>query len=368
MRSFQALRSVDPGYDVEDVYTFQIGTEDEEALVDGPTFARFHQDFADRIEALPGVESVGIIENVPLNEGVASGRFRPEDRADDPEGGSLLQYTWAGADYWSTMGIDIVEGRALRSDDHAVGVGNVVVSRAAADMLWPGRSAVGRRIFSETRQVWYSVVGVAENILQDGFRDVADPLVYFPLVGPTADAWALSSPAYVVKTARADEIGAEIRALAHELAPSAPMYRTFTMAGLAADSMVDLSFTALALGVASTLALILGAIGLYGVLSYVVAERTREIGVRMALGADAALVRRMVVAQGSRVVLVGIAIGVAMALGVTRTLGSLLYGVEPADVATYATMSIGMMLVGLFASYVPARRASSVDPVESLKA
>jgi putative ABC transport system permease protein len=366
-RSFQELRRVDPGYDVEDVYTFQLGVEETEGLTDGPSFARFHMEFMDRIRALPGVESVGIVENVPLNEGVLPGRYRTEERADDPEAGVLLSFTWAGGDYWSTMGIDLTEGRLLASDDHVVGAGNVVVSRAAAERLWPGESAVGRRLTSESSGAWYTVVGIVEDVLQYGFDGEAEPLVYLPLVGPTPTSWVLTSPAYVVKTDRADDIGPEIRALAREAAPTAPMYRTFTMAGLAEDSMVPLTFMALALGIASVLAMVLGAVGLYGVLSYVVAQRTREIGVRMALGAEASRVRRMVVAQGARVVLTGVGVGIAVAAATTRALESMLFGVEPADVTTFAAMSAGMVLVGMVASYLPARRASSVDPVESLK-
>jgi ABC-type antimicrobial peptide transport system permease subunit len=131
--------------------------------------------------------------------------------------------------------------------------------------------------------------------------------------------------------------------------------------------MVQLSFTMLTLAVTSLLALILGTVGLYGVLSYIVAERTREIGVRMALGAEAAGVRRMVVAQGTRVVLFGVLLGVLAARASTGVLGSLLYGVEAADIATFVGMSGAMILVGLLASYVPARRASAVSPMESLR-
>jgi ABC-type antimicrobial peptide transport system permease subunit len=145
------------------------------------------------------------------------------------------------------------------------------------------------------------------------------------------------------------------------------MYRIFTMAGLAKDSMVQLSFTMLTLGVISALALILGAVGLYGTLSYIVAERTREIGVRMALGATARQVRRMVVVQGARVVAAGVVIGILAALASTRALGSLLYGVTAVDGWTFLGMSAGMVLIGLLASYLPARRASSVDPIESLR-
>jgi ABC-type antimicrobial peptide transport system permease subunit len=212
-----------------------------------------------------------------------------------------------------------------------------------------------------------TVIGVVEDVMQTNFRIAPRPLVYFPLVGPTPRSWWLSSPAYVIKTTRAEVIAPEVRALVREVAPNAPMYRVYTMAGLARDSMVDLSFTMLLLGIVSTLALILGAVGLYGVLSYVVAERTREIGVRMALGAEAGQVRRLVVAQGVRVVVLGIVIGIGVALASTRALGTLLFGVAPLDVTTFIAMSAAMVGIGLLASYVPARRASNVDPMESLR-
>jgi ABC-type antimicrobial peptide transport system permease subunit len=171
----------------------------------------------------------------------------------------------------------------------------------------------------------------------------------------------------VLKTRRAEEIAPEVRALVREVSPSAPMYRVFTMAGLAADSMIELSFTMLALGIASSLALVLGAVGLFGVLSFVVAERTQEIGVRMALGAQARQVRRMVLSQGARVAGLGVALGAIGAIAATRALGSLLYGVAALDLATFAVMSGAMVAVALLASWLPARRASSVDPIVALR-
>jgi putative ABC transport system permease protein len=365
VRSFWELRDVDPGYQVQDVLTFQIAPEGAH-LTDAPSYARFHMDFMDRVAALPGVESVGVVENVPLNEGLAGGRFRKEGTEDAEDAGTLLRYTWAAGDYFGTMGIELRRGRTFTESDHVSTLGNVVVSQAAADLLWPGEDPVGRRLRREDSDTWDTVVGVVGDVMQESFRDTPEPLVYFPLVHPSSRR-AVASPAYVVKSSRAELLVPEIRALVREVAPSAPMYRVYTMKGLAADSMVQLSFTMLALGLASALALILGAIGLYGVLSYVVAERTREIGVRMALGAAPGRVQWMVVAQGIRVVAFGVAAGVLAALGATRALGSLLYQVTAVDGVTFVWMSAAMAAVGMVATWLPARRAATVDPIRSLR-
>jgi predicted permease len=366
IRSFAELRRVDPGYDTKDIFTFQIAPEGPH-LPDGPAYARFDLAFMDRLRAMPGVTSVGLVENVPLNEGTATVRVLPEGRGGGVENGPLVHATFEAGDYFKTMKIDVLAGRPLKANDHLSALPNVVLSRSAAALLWPAESAVGKRLKRQGLDRWETVVGVVEDVMQDNFRDRPQPLVYFPLVGPTPTSWMISSPAYVVRTPRAEFIAPDIRAIVREIAPEAPMYRIYTMAGLARDSMVDVSFTMLTLGVASALALILGAVGLYGVLSYVVAERTREIGVRMALGAGAGQVRRMVVTQGVRVVLAGIAIGVVVAALSTRALGSLLFGVQAIDASTFVAMSAAMIAVGLLASYLPALRASRVDPIVSLR-
>ena len=172
----------------------------------------------------------------------------------------------------------------------------------------------------------------------------------------------------MVRSERGSALVPEIRELIREVAPNAPMYRVYTIEDLVSRSMVALSFTMMTLAIAAALALALGAIGLYGVLSYVVNERRREIGVRMALGAHAGAVRRMVVRQGARVVGLGIGLGLGFAYFATQALSSMLYGVGRLDPWTLAGTSLALALVGFLASYVPARRASRVDPIQSMRA
>jgi hypothetical protein len=287
----------------------------------------------------------------------------------DPQGGGvLLDQNFAAGDYFKVMGIDQLRGRPFTNDEAVTPNANVVISRSAAERLWPNEDPIGQRIRRAAGPVqWFSVVGVVDDVKQDDWRDAGEAAVYFPLTGPAPMAWAMGSPAYVVKSPRASSLGREVRDLVRQVAPEAPVYREYTMEFLAQRSMVQLSFTMLTLGVVSALAMILGAVGLYGVLSYAVAERTREIGVRMALGATAASVRRMVVSQGARVVLIGAVMGVAVAIASTRFLETLLFQVDAVSPFVFAAMSLMMIGIGMLASYMPARRASSVDPIESLR-
>ena len=365
LRSFWALRHVKPGYQTENLFTFQIAPS-ESNLRDGPSLALFDLEFMKRLRALPGVETVGLVENIPLDEGTSTQHFRSEEMGPDADG-VVINSTFSAGDYYKAMGIAVLRGRPFTDADILSNQRYVVVSKSAANALWPNQDAIGKRLQLVGLSSWETVIGVVDDVMQDDFRHKPDPLVYFPLIGPEPRSWVISSPAYVVKTRRAESIASEIRALVRNVSPSAPMYRVFTMAELARTSMLDLSFTMLTLGVVSALALFLAAIGLYGVLSYVVAQRTREIGIRIALGAEAGRVRRMVVWQGATVVGIGIAIGFAIALASTRALGSLLFGVTSLDPITFVGVSASMVVIGLMASYVPAHRASTVDPTESLR-
>jgi predicted permease len=364
--SFDRLRTVDPGYEIRDVYTFQFAPE-QAHLTDGPSWGRLHLDFMERLRALPDVTAVGIVNNLPLDEGTGGGRFLTESMTPD-SGGTLIDQNFAAGEYFRAMGIGLVRGRVFTPDEAVTPNSHVILSRSAAERLWPNEDPIGRRIRRPGEPVqWFTVVGLVGDVKQNDWREAGEAVVYFPLTGPTPESWALGSPAYVVKSRRASSLGREVRALVRQVAPEAPVFREFTMEFLAHRSMVQLSFTMLTLGVVSVLAIVLGALGLYGVLAYVVAERTREIGVRLALGATPATVRRMVVWQGLKVVLVGAVTGVGVALASTQLLDTLLYGISAVDPIVFGGMTALLLAVGLLASYVPARRASAVNPIESLR-
>ncbi|HEX7089142.1 MAG TPA: ABC transporter permease [Longimicrobiales bacterium] len=361
VRSFWQLSRVDPGFGTDGIFTFQIAP-DREDLNDRASVSRFQYAFMDRLAALPGVESVGFVVTLPLDEGADDAFVTTRRIMASGAEAPLVRVTGAGGAYFQTMGIELLSGRYFERVEEERGIPNVIISRAAADLLFPGENPLGQQIRPATASddTWYTVIGVVEDVLLDDFRRTSpEPMVYLPAVS--------LSPAYVVKSARADRLAPEIRAIIREVIPESPMYRVFTMERLAANTMASLSFTMLMLVIAAALALTLGAVGLYGVLSYSVSRRAQEIGLRMALGAESGAVRRMVVVQGGRVALLGVVAGVLAALGLTRFIEALLFGVEPVDAITFAGMSAVMVAVALLASYLPALRASRVDPVVALR-
>ena len=359
MRSFWQLSHVDAGYDTQGIFTFQIAANRPD-LDSRAAMSRFQYAFMDRLAALPGVESVGFITTLPLDEGAGSQNVTtPRIDASGAEA-PLVRVAAAGGAYFQTMGIELLRGRHFERVEEEQGIRNVIISHRAAELLFPGEDPINKQVKPATGKEWFTVIGVVEDVLVDDLRrDSPEPMVYLPGVS--------ASPAYVLKSSRADQLAPEVRTIVREVLPDSPMYRIFTMERLAANAMAGLSFTMLMVGMAAVLALILGAVGLYGVLSYRVTRSAREIGVRMALGAEAKSVRWMFVRQGGQVALVGVAVGVLAALGLTRYIQTLLFNVERLDVTAFAGMSAVMLAVALLASYVPARRASRVDPVVALR-
>jgi predicted permease len=363
VQSFNRLSNVDPGYRTDDIYTFQFAPD---RRLDGPGWGQLHRATMDRLLALPGVTGVGVINNIPLDESTNAIPVRTAESSKDGAG-TLLSLNATGGDYFGVMGIKLLQGRLFTPAEAVTPNNSVIISRSTAEKMWPGQNPLGRALrprISNQDTLLFTVVGVVADVKQDDWRQAGQANFYIPLTGPTPSVWSVGTPAYVLKSSRADQLMPEVRSVLRQIAPEAPVYREYTMEYLARRSMLQLSFTMLTLGVVAGLALLLGAIGLYGVLSYVVAELTLEIGLRMALGATANAVRRMVVSQGTRVVVIGVVIGIAVALASTRFLASLLYGVAPVDPVVFGAMAAMMIAIGILASYVPARRASSVNPIE----
>ena len=361
MRSFWQLSNVNSGYSTKDIFTFQIAASRPD-LNDRAAMSRFQYTFMDRLKGLPGVESVGYISTLPLDEGAGSQNITtPKILASGAEA-PLVRVAGAGGAYFQTMGIELQRGRYFERVEEEQGTPLVIISQSAANLLFPGEDPLNKQVrpAAGNSQTWYSIIGVVEDVLVDDLRKTSpDPMVYLPAVS--------SSPAYVMKSARADKLEPEVRAIIREVIPTSPMYRIFTMKRLAANAMANLSFTMLMVSIAALLALVLGAVGLYGVLSYRVTKRAQEIGVRMALGAEAKTVRRMFVWQGGRVALIGIGVGMLAAFALTKYIQTLLFNVGRLDVFAFAGMSAVMLGVALLASYVPALRASRVDPVVALR-
>jgi putative ABC transport system permease protein len=360
MRSFWQLSTVDAGYDTEGIFTFQVAANRPD-LNDRAAMSRFQYAFMDRLKALPGVESVGYITTLPLDEGAGRQNITTSRLEASGAEAPLVRFAGAGGAYFQTMGIELVRGRYFDRVEEERAMPFVIISASAAQLLFPGEDPIDKQLRPAAGgQRWYSVIGVVEDVLIDDLRRKSpEPTVYLPAVA--------SSPAYVMRSTRAEKLEPEVRAIIRNVLPTSPMYRVFTMKRLAAKAMANLAFTMLMVSIAAVLALVLGTVGLYGVLSYRVTRRVQEIGVRMALGAEAKTVRRMFVWQGGRVAVVGIVAGTLAAVGLTTYIETLLFNVGRLDILAFSAMSGVLLAVALLASYVPARRASRVDPVVALR-
>jgi putative ABC transport system permease protein len=369
-RSFLALRGVDLGFQPTNRLTFAIGLSDV-AYPDVESVTDFYRRLGDRIAADPRVVGVGIINGLPLTGAKSAGPMEPED---DPleEGqiGPVVEQRRVTPGYFEAMGIEIVDGRAPEWSDRVDEGAGVVIGKKLADAFWPGSSAVGRRIRSQGDDFSWEVVGVAADVRFDDVSEEALTIIYYPVFDSGPGSSDAARAVDVVMHTAGDPMAAidGVRQALRELDPRLPMVNPRTVEDIVRTSMASTSFTVLLLGIAAGIALLLGTVGIYGVISYVVSRRTAEIGVRIALGAPAATVLRSVVGQGLRLTALGVAIGLLGAWGLSRVLASLLYGVTATDPTTFTGTSLVLIVVATLATYVPARRASRVDPVEALRA
>jgi predicted permease len=371
-RSFWALRSVDPGFAAHDLLTVGLSLP-QPSYPKSEDAARFYSRLLDELRTLPGVESVGAVRDYPMtdfqsNNGAIFEDF-PVEKGDLPP---VIRTNWAAPGYFETLRIPLYEGRTFERRDHEEKTGAVVISRSVADKYWPGKSALGKRLvpgLPGATPRWYTIVGVVGDVHYDALEKSANPVVYYPIVGfgGTNDDWSLRRMTLVVRsTTPPATLSSAIRDRVWSLDRNLPFLGLHTGDELLSLSMARTSYTMMLLAIAAGVALFLGTIGIYGVISYIVGQRTREIGVRIALGAARSDVSRMVVSQGLTLTLLGVGLGVLGALAATRLMSALLFGVSAADPGTFVTVALFLVGVATLASYIPARRAAGIEPMKAL--
>jgi predicted permease len=336
---------------------------------DDAQLASTHRQIAERLAAVPGVTSVGLASHITM-DGEDNGNPLYVDGVPVAEGTMppLRRFKSVAPAFFETMGIRLVAGRAITwSDVHERRL-VAVVSETLAREYWkdPAR-AIGQRVRSSPDNPWREIVGVTGDERDDGLDRPPTAIVYWPLLN---DSYQERTMAYAVRSSRVGAPGfvRELQRAVWSVNPNLPVAAVQTLEEIESRSMAQTSFAMVMLGGAAAVALLLGVVGIYGVLAYVAAQRTREIGLRMALGAPAAAVRRQFLRHGLVLTGAGIAVGVVASLALTRVLAALLFGVGPMDPLTYAAMSAALAAVALLATWIPARRASRIDPVVALRA
>jgi predicted permease len=375
IRSFQALRSVDPGFrEPAEVQTLRLAIP--EAEVEEPErVVQLHEELRRRLAALPGVESVALTTSITMdgwdsNDPIFFEDFPPPADQIPP----LRRFKWVSPGYLETMRQPLVAGRDLSWADVHDRAPVALVTENVAREHWPDDPAgsLGRRIKPYPTSPWRTIVGVVGDIRDDGPGEPATATVYWPMAMNDFFEPGLFAPrgmAYAIRSSRVGTPGFldEVRRTIWAVNRNLPLARVETLEEIVADSTARTSFTLVMLAIAAATALLLGGIGIYGVTSYAVAQRRREIGVRMALGARRRDVGGLVLRHGLALAGIGVAAGLAAAVGLTRLMSALLYGVGAVDPATYALGGAGAVALTLLASWFPARRAAAVDPLETLR-
>ncbi len=374
MRTFQALRRVDPGFaGAPEIETMRIFIPAEQ-VPDPERTTRMEEEILHKTEALPGVSGVAMTTGRPLESCCDNNPVRVEDQA-TREGATppIRRFKYISPGYVSALGSRLIAGREPTWTEIYNRTPVAMLSENMARELWKDPSkALGKRIRPMSIGDWREVIGVVADLRDDGVHQKAPSIVYWPLLreNPGGAGAATRSVVYLIRTPRAGSIGLrqEIQKAVASVNPNLPVTDLKTLEAVSKRSLARTSFTLVLLAIAGSMALLLGIVGLYGVISYSVARRTREVGIRLALGARPQNVTRMFVRQGLVLSAIGAICGLAAALGLTRLMRSLLFEVSPADPLTYAGASAALVLAATIGSYIPARRATRVDPMEALRA
>ncbi len=370
IRSFERLADVNPGFRTDHLLTMQIALP--ETRYSGMKIAQFYRQLLERVQKLPGVAAAGVSRFLPLGGGDASANFQIAGQpagaiADQPR----AKFRATSEAYFSAVGIPLLEGRLFDRTDGENTPKVVIINDLARRRYWPNEDPIGKRIqagFDETN--WATIIGVVGNVRHAGLDAEVNPETYYHYlqIPPDVMNFAEGTMALVLRT-RGDpaELSTAVRNELRAIDPNQPVFNVRTMTEVVSGSVAAPRFRTVLVGIFASLALLLAAIGLYGVMAYSVTQRVNELGVRAALGAQPGDILKLVVGHGVRLALVGIALGVLLALAGTRIIARLLFGVTSLDPLTFAVTCAVMLAVAALASFVPALRASRVDPASALR-
>lgn len=368
-RTFVAMRQVAPGFTgPQTVQTFRLSIPDG-LISDAQQFAQMHEHIARRLAEVPGVISVGLASSITM-DGEDNGNSIDIEKFPVPDGtrAPLFRFKSVAPAYFETMGNHLVAGRSVTWADIHERRPVILISETLARRYWKEPAqALGMRVRADSRLPWRDIVGVVGDERDDGVNYPVTSIVYWPLLN---DSYQRDTMAYAV---RSDRVGTgtfqrELEQAVWSINPNLPLAAVETLEEIRARSMAQTSFIMVMLAIAAGVALLLGVVGMFGVITYVATQRTREIGIRIALGAQVGDVRRMFLRHGLGLTAVGIALGVGVALALTRVMSAFLFGVGPTDPITYGAVSAGLAAIALLATYIPARRAARVNPIVALRA
>jgi len=370
IHSFVRLTSVSPGFESSgrDGVVQTVRVTLPQRLVDEPErIHAFARGVLDRIQSLPGVTSASLINSMPFGRMFIQGDFEIEGQ---PKPTLFAGTPKIESGYFKTMGIPLLAGREFTPQDTAAALKVAIVSERVVREYAPGgpAEALGRRVRLDDRGEWLTVVGVVADIRQQGLDQEVKPMIYAPFQQERATPFLLRFVAFVVRTSTPGSAVEGIRAEIRRVAPDLPIQSTVTMDEAVAASVAQPRFRMVLLGLFAITATLIATCGLYGLMAYAVTQRRREIGVRMALGAERRDVLRLVLTRALRVVLAGLIVGLAGAAGVTRVLQRFLFGVTSTDPIVFTLVTLLLLAVGLLAAWLPARRATRIDPWAALRA